>query len=657
MGWSFHPRSFAGKAGPLLTLRKETQMKTVAIWCSVAVVASAFGLASAQDDWPGTLQFGTARADTAFGLAADPTGNLYVAGLTNGDLDGGNRSGKPDAYLIKLGAAGNRLWTRQVGTASAGDEAINVALDGSGNAYLVGLTNGALEGQSNAGDYDAFLLKYAADGRELWRTQFGTREDDSPIGKGLAVDKEGNAYVVGASRLRLDGSATAGGRDGYVVKFAPDGRRLWTRHIGGSSDDLVFGAAIAPGGAVHVAGLTSGILAEGSMPGGGDAFVARLGSDGELHWLRQFGSPGADTAFAVTVDPRGNTYVTGSSGGSFVKVPNAERGGAYLAGLDAQGNLSWLHAFGPEGSVVSTDLALDSRGAVLVTGFLQGSLDGLGDTGRADAFLLKVTPGGARRWTRRLGTPGTDQAFAIAVNAADQVFIAGGTEAEIAGTPGLGNADIFTASFSPEGSERMGGPRSTDGRPAALLLTGRIEGWASGPGGIYLGGWLDGTTLSRGSIDADGTFRVALPSSGTWAGEPIFRPASECFTGEGSLEASTESLEIARNWYLGSFPVGVFDPETLKVRAFAGRATWDVTQERYPTGPTEWGAVFLYARGSGRLRGSCTETGRNGTTLHEIDVDLHSGWNTLSVTRRPDGRLLYRSTALPASVGWRFWAP
>ena len=51
-------------------------------------------------------------------------------------------------------------WTRQLGTGSA-DYGFGVSVDGSGNAYVTGYTNGSFGGNTNAGGYDMFLVKIA----------------------------------------------------------------------------------------------------------------------------------------------------------------------------------------------------------------------------------------------------------------------------------------------------------------------------------------------------------------------------------------------------------------------------------------------------------------------------------------------------------------
>ena len=52
-------------------------------------------------------------------------------------------------------------WTRQLGTTSD-DYGRGVSVDGSGNAYVTGYTEGGLDGNTNAGGSDIFLTKISA---------------------------------------------------------------------------------------------------------------------------------------------------------------------------------------------------------------------------------------------------------------------------------------------------------------------------------------------------------------------------------------------------------------------------------------------------------------------------------------------------------------
>jgi hypothetical protein len=127
------------------------------------------------------------------------------------------RSFSEDPALASPSAS---AWTRQFGTRQA-DEVQAVALDGSGNAYVVGWTFGTLPGQASAGTLDAFVRKVDPGGNELWTRQFGSW--DSDFARSVAVGPYGDVYVVGETDGTLPGQHSAGGRDAFIRRYDPDG--------------------------------------------------------------------------------------------------------------------------------------------------------------------------------------------------------------------------------------------------------------------------------------------------------------------------------------------------------------------------------------------------------------------------------------------------
>jgi len=94
------------------------------------------------------------------------SGNVYVAGETSGGLDGNSNSGSWDLFVVKYNSSGTKQWTRQLGT-SPDERAYGVATDSSGNVYVTGFTAGGLDGNSNAGSQDLFVVKYNSSGTKL----------------------------------------------------------------------------------------------------------------------------------------------------------------------------------------------------------------------------------------------------------------------------------------------------------------------------------------------------------------------------------------------------------------------------------------------------------------------------------------------------------
>jgi len=120
-----------------------------------------------------TRQLGTSSYDYGNGVTTDSSDNIYVTGSTLGNLDGNTNInlgvivtfswGNSDIFLVKYDSSGTKQWTKQLGTSSS-ELGEGVTTDSSGNIYVTGNTLGNLDGNTNSGDEDIFLVKYDSSG-------------------------------------------------------------------------------------------------------------------------------------------------------------------------------------------------------------------------------------------------------------------------------------------------------------------------------------------------------------------------------------------------------------------------------------------------------------------------------------------------------------
>ena len=118
-------------------------------------------------------QLARSSNDYAYGVATDSSGNVYVAGGTNGGLDGNTNAGNTDLFVVKYNSSGTKQWTNQLGSSSR-DSANGVTTDSSGNVYVAGGTYGGLDGNTSAGVNDLFVVKYNSSGTKQWTNQLGS---------------------------------------------------------------------------------------------------------------------------------------------------------------------------------------------------------------------------------------------------------------------------------------------------------------------------------------------------------------------------------------------------------------------------------------------------------------------------------------------------
>jgi len=154
------------------------------------------------------------------GITSDSDGNVYVTGATFGDLDGNTNAGGRDLILIKYNSSGMKQWTQQLGI-SGNEEGRDIVSDSDGNIYVTGYTAGSLDGNTNAGSNDIILVKYSSVGVKQWTRQVGTSEND--IGYGITIDSNSNVYLTGSTIGDLDGNTNDGETDFFVIKYNSDG--------------------------------------------------------------------------------------------------------------------------------------------------------------------------------------------------------------------------------------------------------------------------------------------------------------------------------------------------------------------------------------------------------------------------------------------------
>ena len=277
--------------------------------------------------------------DNGSGIAVDSVGCAYVTGSTSssnfptqGAIQSSN-AGSSDVFITKLNTDGSALvYSTYLGGTSY-DDGYGIAVDSSGCAYVTGDTSsedfpteGAIQ-PSYSGKYDAFVTKLNTDGSALVYSTYlgGTSED---IGRGIAVDSSGCAYVTGntySEDFPTQGaiqSSNAGSTDVFITKLNTDGSALvYSTYLGGASFEFGRGIVVDSSGCAYVTGYTysenfptQGAI-QSSNAGSSDVFVTKLNTDGSaLVYSTYLGGTSYDNGSGIAVDSGGRAYVTGSTG-------------------------------------------------------------------------------------------------------------------------------------------------------------------------------------------------------------------------------------------------------------------------------------------------------------------------------------------------------
>jgi hypothetical protein len=307
-----------------------------------------------------TTYLGGGGEDLSYGIAIDDLGNVYVAGMTDSpDFPTANPfqpalGGGRDAFVAKLNPDGSTLMysTYLGGSGNEGRWGARIAVDATGNAYVVGGTESADFPTVNplqaalAGKQDTFVAKLNPTGSALvYSTYLGGsgEEEDSD----LAIDASGDVYVVGGTDSTNFPTAKAwqkvlgGGQDAFVAKLNPTGSALiYSTYLGGKGKDFANSIAVGAAGHAYVTGGTDSPdfptdrPVQAAFAGGEfDAFVTKFNSTGSaLVYSTYLGGSGRDLYERIALDPAGNAYVAGLTNSPDFPTANPIQG-AYGGGV------------------------------------------------------------------------------------------------------------------------------------------------------------------------------------------------------------------------------------------------------------------------------------------------------------------------------------
>ena len=388
----------------------------------------------------------TLSKEEILAVTNDSFDNIYITGITNGSMDGNSNSGSIDLFLIKYNSTGTKLWTKQWGSPSF-EFANSISSDSFGNVYVSGYTGGNLDGNSNLGSSDVFLVKYNSSGTKLWTKQWGTTSSDTA--HGITTDSLGNIYITGHTNGTLEGNDNEGGYDIFISKFNALGTKIWTKQLGSSSDDYAYGITSDLSGYVYVVGWTKGGGVDGNMNKGiRDYFLVKYNSLGTKIWTLQGGTSKNDEAYSVSTDLLGNVYITGNTSSTLSGETN--NGGLnngnhdlFIEKYDSTGTKQWTKQWGGGNGEQGKSIITDKFGNVYVAGNIGGGSNW-------DIFLMKYNSEGTKQWTKQWGTNLNDLAYGISTDSFGNIYVAGSTKGHTTGSHLFGTEDIILIKYSPE---------------------------------------------------------------------------------------------------------------------------------------------------------------------------------------------------------------
>lgn len=450
---------------------------------------------------------GGSAGDKGKGIAVDDSGNAYITGETSssdfpttaGAYDQTIGFYGADAFVCKLNSTGTALVYSTFLGGSSSDSADAIAVDGSGNAIVVGgcsvgfpTTTGVFDASYNGGG-EAFVSKISADGSALIFSTF-VGGSGSERAYDVVLDSSENIHFVGqttSSDFPTTSGAiqeTSGGsQDAFIGKLSSDASTLiYGSYIGGSGADGGYGITVDGSDQAYVTGNTRSTdfpttpgAYDTYFPGyNSDAFVCKLNAAGTAFEYATFLGEGyLAIGYSIAVDGSGQAVVAGYAGPDFPTTNGAfsetctGQYDAFVTQLNATGSdLVFSTFFGGSGggNDEAKDVALDGSGNVYISGGtgsydLPGTSSGFDGTlgGATDPFVAKLnSTGTAVTYATYLGGTGDDDGTAVAVDTSGNAYVTGSTWSD--GFPTTAGAfdeshnlyrDVFVSKINADGTE------------------------------------------------------------------------------------------------------------------------------------------------------------------------------------------------------------
>jgi uncharacterized delta-60 repeat protein/prepilin-type N-terminal cleavage/methylation domain-containing protein len=298
--------------------------------------------------------------DEAYSIQQTSDGGYIIAGETYSF-----GTGSSDVFIVKLDSSGNLSWAKTIG-GNGYDEADSIQQTSDGGYIMAGYTDsfGAVNG-------DVFIVKLDSSGNLSWAKTIGGNGTDYAYS--IQQTSDGGYIIAGSTN-----SFGAGGYDFFIVKLDSSGNLSWAKTIGGNGNDYADSIQQTSDGGYIIAGETYSF-----GTGSSDVFIVKLDSSGNLSWAKTIG--GADYHFAYSIQQTSDGgYIMAGGKWSF-----GAGGDFFIVKLDSSGNLSWAKTIGGNGTDYALSIQQTSDGGYIMAGYTNSF-----GTGGYDVFIVKLDSSG-----------------------------------------------------------------------------------------------------------------------------------------------------------------------------------------------------------------------------------------------------------------------
>ena len=290
-------------------------------------------------------------------------------------------------------------------------------------------------------------------------------------GNSVIVTSDGGYIVAGT----MNSSATKD--EAYLVKLGINGNLVFEKTFGGAEHDFVYDVVENSDGGYTIGGSTA---SSGAVAGVYDFYLVRTGNNGSIVWERNFGGTERELGFAMCAASDGGYIIAGGIGSAL----SSSKSDIYLMKVDNNGSFVWDKTYGGIDIEWARSISPTSDGGYIVTGFT-GSFG----AGGFDVYLIKTDSNGDSLWTKTFGGAGNEDGHSVS-QTSDGGFIITGTISL------LGIDDVYLIRTDINGdfqwSKTFGGDEDDEGASVnqtsdgGYIITGKTESVGAGNSDLYI---------------------------------------------------------------------------------------------------------------------------------------------------------------------------
>jgi hypothetical protein len=365
--------------------------------------------------------------DNANSIVVDENGNIFVSGayesgllnFNNGIILEYKDNHRNGGYLAKYNSIGFCQWAEKI--AGSVDDVLSLSIDGKGNIYIAGsyggqliFNNGISLTQSHS--TDGFIAKYNDIGSCQWAEKIGGISYKTDLVSCLAVDNDGNAFVVGdftSDTLNFNNGKILinnGGYDFFIANYNNSGICQWAEKLDISRYNMnyPYSVAIDSSGFIYILGnyksdsllFNNGKSLQKSI--NEDGFLAKYNKSGICQWVEKIDGNKLEYPTNIAIDNSGFIYIVGNSNSDTVSFNNGIflpinlHSNNFIAKYKSDGVCQWGAINAESKYSIPINIVVDKKSNYFIAGYSQSDVSFnngtlLTNSGDYDGYIAKYT--------------------------------------------------------------------------------------------------------------------------------------------------------------------------------------------------------------------------------------------------------------------------